>query len=76
MAARPDSIELLESARVPALVIVGDEDQIASVADAEAMADALPKVTMARLMAAGHLSAMEDPRAFNAAVRDFVAGLT
>jgi pimeloyl-ACP methyl ester carboxylesterase len=75
MAARPDSRDVLAKAHVPALVIVGDEDQIITVADTEAMADALPKVTMARLMAAGHLSAMEDPRAFNAAVRDFVGGL-
>jgi pimeloyl-ACP methyl ester carboxylesterase len=75
MAARQDSTDLLASVTVPTLVIVGDEDQITPVSDAEAMADALPKVTLARLMAAGHLSAMEDARAFNAAVRDFVASL-
>jgi pimeloyl-ACP methyl ester carboxylesterase len=76
MAARPDSLEVLRGTQVPALVIVGDEDDLTPVGDAEAMADVLPKVEMARLMAAGHLSAMEDPAAFNAAVRDFVIRLT
>jgi pimeloyl-ACP methyl ester carboxylesterase len=76
MAARPDSLGVLGAAQVPALVIVGDEDGLTPVGDAEAMADVLPKVEMARLMAAGHLSAMEDPEAFNAAVRDFLTRLT
>jgi pimeloyl-ACP methyl ester carboxylesterase len=76
MADRPDSLDVLSAAQVPALVIVGDEDALTPVTDAEAMADVLPRVEMARLMAAGHLSAMEDPAAFNAAVRDFVTRLT
>ena len=76
MAARPDSLGVLAKTSVPALVVVGDEDGLTPVADAEAMAEVLPDVQMARLMAAGHVSALEDPAAFNAAVRDFVAGLT
>jgi pimeloyl-ACP methyl ester carboxylesterase len=76
MAARPDSRLTLAETAVPSLVLVGDEDTLTPAAEATEMADLLPNVQMARLMAAGHLSAMEDPAAFNAAVRDFVTQLT
>ncbi|MQA84672.1 MAG: alpha/beta fold hydrolase [Streptosporangiales bacterium] len=75
MASRPDSFEMLRKARVPALVLVGEEDQLSPVADAEATADALPEARMVTIPDAGHLTAVEQPEAFNEAVREFVAGL-
>ena len=69
MAARGDSLELLAGLHVPALVMVGEEDLITPVAEAEAMAAALPDAELTVLPGAGHLSAMETPDAFNAAVR-------
>ena len=75
MAARPDSFDTLRAFAGPALVVVGDEDQLSPVADAQAMADALPSARLAVLPEAGHLTAVETPEAFTAEVAGFVAGL-
>jgi pimeloyl-ACP methyl ester carboxylesterase len=72
MAARPDSLELLARLDVPAAVVVGAEDLITPVPEAEAMASALPDATLSVLPQAGHLSAMEAPEAFNTAVRELL----
>lgn len=64
MVARPDSFDVLRSVSVPALVIVGSEDELATPAQAAAMAEALPDARLAQLPAAGHLSAVETPEAF------------
>jgi pimeloyl-ACP methyl ester carboxylesterase len=75
MAARPDSTADLRAAGVPALVVVGAQDEITAVADAEAMVAALPDAQLVLLHDAGHLSSMEAPDAFNAAVLEFLARL-
>jgi pimeloyl-ACP methyl ester carboxylesterase len=72
MAGRPDSFGTLRSLQVPALVIVGEEDELSPVAEAEAMAQALPEATLTVIEEAGHLSAVEQPEAFNAAVTAFL----
>jgi pimeloyl-ACP methyl ester carboxylesterase len=56
-----------------ALVLVGEEDTLSPVADAEAMARALSDARLVVVPGVGHLSAIEDPPAFAAAVRDFRA---
>jgi pimeloyl-ACP methyl ester carboxylesterase len=75
MAARPDSLDTLRAADVPALVVWGDEDTLATRADVEAMVDALPQGRLTVLGGAGHLSAVELPEAFDAAVGEFLDGL-
>ena len=72
MAARPDSLDTLRAADVPALVIRGDEDALASQADVDAMVEALPQGRLVVLPGAGHLTAVEVPEAFDAAVREFL----
>jgi len=72
MADRPDSLDTLRAADVPALVILGEEDELASRADGDAMVDALPRGRLVMVAGAGHLSAVEAPGAFSAAVREFV----
>ena len=72
MAARPDSFATLRAVGVPSLVVVGEEDELSSPSDAPAMAEALPDSRLVRIPAAGHLSAMEAPGEFNAAVREFL----
>ncbi|MFC1417231.1 alpha/beta fold hydrolase [Streptacidiphilus cavernicola] len=69
MAARPASLDVLAELAVPALVVVGEEDTITPVADAEAMAAVLPDVVLTVIPAAGHLSSLEAPDTFNWAVR-------
>jgi pimeloyl-ACP methyl ester carboxylesterase len=73
MAARPDSFDTLAALKVPVLIVVGQEDELATVADAEAMARAVPEGRVEVIPKAGHLSAVEQPEAFNAAVAAFLS---
>ncbi|GIH74799.1 alpha/beta hydrolase [Planobispora longispora] len=72
MAARPDSFDTLRALKVPALVIVGEEDELSPLSDAEAMTDAVPDGRLTVIEKAGHLSAIEQPEAFNRAVTGFL----
>lgn len=76
MAARPDSIDVLRTLVVPALVLRGDEDELSSQADAGAMVDALPDADLEVLAGSGHLSAVEVPDEFTDRVRAFLQQLT
>ncbi|MFI6604558.1 alpha/beta fold hydrolase [Nonomuraea sp. NPDC050536] len=72
MARRPASFDTLAGLKVPVLVVVGEEDELAPIADAEAMAKAVPDGRLEVIPKAGHLSAVEQPEAFNAAVLGFL----
>ncbi len=63
------------SITVPTLVVVGDDDVLTPPADSEAIAAALPNASLVRIAGAGHLSNLEQPRAFEASVEAFLAGL-
>ncbi len=75
MAARTDTIDVLCSLTLPVAVIVGDEDTLTPPADARAMAAAAPHSALTVIPGAGHLSAVESPVAFAAAIRSFVETL-
>jgi pimeloyl-ACP methyl ester carboxylesterase len=75
MANRPDSLDILRQTRVPALVMVGDEDAVASESEARAMAEALPNGEVMLIHRSGHLSAVEQPDLFNQAVTEFVTAV-
>ncbi len=75
MAARPDSLTTLRAAGVPALVLRGDEDALSTEADTDAMVEALPHGRLVVLPGAGHLSAVETPEPFAAAVWAFLTDL-
>lgn len=75
MAARPDSSPLLPTINVPTLVLVGEEDMLTPPAEAEAMARSIPGAKLVKIPAAGHLSNLEQPAAFTAAVEEFLARL-
>lgn len=72
MMTRDDSTALLPAMRVPALVIVGDEDTLTPQPLSETMARALPNASLAVIRDAGHLPNMEQPQAFNAEVVGFL----
>jgi 3-oxoadipate enol-lactonase len=72
---RADSRATLSTITVPTLVIAGDEDVITPPADVQAMAEAILGARLAVIPRAGHLSPLENPRAFNAAVRTFLRDL-
>ncbi|MBB5852417.1 alpha/beta fold hydrolase [Amycolatopsis umgeniensis] len=61
MAARPDSIETLRSADVPALVVVGEEDGLTPLEAANTLVETLPDATLVVLPEVGHLTPLEDP---------------
>lgn len=75
MAIRPDRRGDLAGITVPTLVVVGEEDVIAPPDEARAMADALPDGRLEVIPAVGHLSPVEDPRAFDEVVLRFLQGL-
>ncbi|MFJ9696642.1 alpha/beta fold hydrolase [Kitasatospora sp. NPDC101183] len=73
MAARPDSRETLAGLRVPAVVLAGAQDALVAVEEAELTASLLPNAELAVLPDTGHLSPLEAPEAFDAAVRRLLA---
>jgi pimeloyl-ACP methyl ester carboxylesterase len=75
MAQRPDSFETLAAVTVPTLVVVGEEDTLSPLADAQAMADAVPGATLVTIPESGHLTSVEAPEEFNAAVAEFLAAV-
>lgn len=69
---RPDSTPGLESISCAALVLVGEEDEIAPLAEAEAMQRAIRRSTLSVIPAAGHLSSLERPNVFSRGLGDFL----
>jgi 3-oxoadipate enol-lactonase len=69
---RPDSTETAASISVPALVVVGEEDAMVPLADAAALANALPQGRLRAIPGAGHLTPLERPESFAAVVSAFV----
>ena len=70
---RPDSRPTLGKIRVPTLIVVGREDVLTPPNLAEGMAAGIAGSKLVVLDEAGHLSSMEQPAAFNDAVRQFLA---
>lgn len=72
---RPDATAELAAIGVPVLVLVGEHDALSPPAVARAMAGAIPDAQLAVLPNAGHLSNLEAPDEFNAAVAEFLERL-
>jgi pimeloyl-ACP methyl ester carboxylesterase len=69
---RPDSSELLSSIHCPALIIVGEHDTLTPVPLAVDMQKRIAGSQMVVVPAAGHVSNLEQPQAFNAALAHFL----
>jgi pimeloyl-ACP methyl ester carboxylesterase len=72
MAERPDSRPILSEIDVPTTVIVGSGDTLTPPPMSEAMVAAIPGAQLVVLDGAGHLSNLEAPEAFTAALRDLL----
>jgi 3-oxoadipate enol-lactonase len=70
---RPDSTPLLASVHVPTLIVVGDEDTLTPPAASEEMHRGIGGSELVRIPQAGHLSNMERPELFNAALAAFLS---
>jgi len=68
---RPDARPGLILIRVPTLILVGVDDAITPPATAEALQKGIEGSRLVRILGAGHLSNLENPKAFNAAVKEF-----
>jgi pimeloyl-ACP methyl ester carboxylesterase len=76
MMLRPDSSPLLREMLLPTLVIVGDEDALTPPADSQQIHEAVAGSTLVRIPGAGHLSNLEEPEAFGAAVQAFLDSMS
>jgi 3-oxoadipate enol-lactonase len=74
MAARPDRSHLLARIAVPTLVVVGEEDELTPPAESLRMREGIAGSRLVTIAAAGHLSSLEQPGAFNQALREFLGG--
>jgi len=72
MKTRPDSNQTLEEITAPTLVIHGEQDPLIPLSEAQAMASAISRSHMVTIPGAGHLPNLENPGAFNQAVREFL----
>jgi 3-oxoadipate enol-lactonase len=74
---RPDSTPTLALITVPTLIVVGDEDQATPPALSETMHQHLHAAPATKVVIpdAGHMSNLEQPEAFNAALWSFVGRL-
>jgi pimeloyl-ACP methyl ester carboxylesterase len=73
MRGRPDSMLLLRQADVRALVVVGELDRVAPIAEAMSLRSLL-KGELVIVPNVGHLPNLEDPLAFNDALATFLGG--
>lgn len=73
MAARPDRTGVLGGYPGPAVVVVGDQDEIAPVAAAREMVEALPDAELVIVPGAGHMTSSESPEPVAAALSGVLA---
>lgn len=74
-AERPSYVEMLPRIAAPTLVVVGDEDELTPVADAELIAASVPGANLEIIEGAAHLPNLERPAEFNAALARFLEPL-
>ena len=72
---RPDRSDEVRALRCPTLVVVGSDDALTPPAEAAALRATIPGAQLAELTGAGHLSGLEAPAAFSAAVAAFLDGV-
>jgi len=72
---RPDSRPTLGTITVPTLVVHGSDDQLIPLAEARAMADAIPDAHFAVIPAAGHLAPVEQAVNTGRVIREFLEAL-
>lgn len=75
MAARPDMTAELSRIRCPTLVLVGELDVISPVEEMRAMAEAIPGSRFVEIPGCGHMTPIERPAEFNAALLKFLDAL-
>ncbi len=75
MAARPDSVETLKTINAPTLLLVGSEDTLTPVPDAELMRQHIAGSQLRVIPGAGHYAPFEQSEAMLPLLRQFLDGL-
>jgi 3-oxoadipate enol-lactonase len=75
MAERRDSTYILAGIDFPVLIVVGSEDTLTPVAEAESLRNGIPRSRLCVIEGAGHLSNMEQPDEFNTTLTEFIEPL-
>lgn len=75
MAMRSDSVGMLDRVMAPTLVVVGSEDAITPVADAQMLKGRTMGARLEIIQGAGHVSNLEAPDEFNRIVATFLASI-
>ncbi len=70
---RPDRTALLPAITAPTLVLVGEHDLISTPDEMRRMALAIPGARFEQVLGAGHVSNLEQPERFNAALQRFLS---
>jgi 3-oxoadipate enol-lactonase len=69
---RPDASMALSRINCPTLVLAGEHDVVTRIDECRAMAQVIPDATFLEIPRAGHLSNVDNPKAFNQALDDFL----
>ena len=72
---RPDATPYLKDIAVPTLVLVGQEDTITPLANAEKLKRGITQARLASIPEAGHLANAENPTVFNDLLMTFLTGV-
>ncbi|WAL66391.1 alpha/beta hydrolase [Amycolatopsis cynarae] len=72
-AERPDYVETLRECGVPALIVVGSEDEFTPISDAELIHGLMPGSRLVVVKGAAHMPNLERPGEFNRALAEFLA---
>ncbi|MGH9209647.1 MAG: alpha/beta fold hydrolase [Acidimicrobiales bacterium] len=75
-AERPDYVSMLEEVAVPALVVVGADDEFTPISEARLMADRIPHATLAVIDGAAHMPNLEQRVAFDDVLQTFLDSLS
>jgi 3-oxoadipate enol-lactonase len=72
MAERPDSLTTLKTINVPTLILVGGEDTVTTIADAEMMRQNIPGAQLNVIERAGHYAVYERSEEAGNILRQFL----
>lgn len=72
---RPDFSDVLPAVRVPTLVLVGSDDQLTRLPVAQSLAVKIAGAKLEVIEGAGHISNLENPTAFNGALKTFLTSI-
>ncbi|MGB8854152.1 MAG: alpha/beta fold hydrolase [Pirellulales bacterium] len=75
LGARPDMTDAMRQLRVPVLLVVGAEDALTPPACMEEAQQVIPDARLLVVPRAGHMTPLESPNVFNAAVLEFLRDL-